>query len=328
MRGKPSRAKPIRANSALYIKLGAGGALEDLCISDGSLRLDYRRIPEALARDGSHRVLSDFCVKRGITTAKPTAGIHAGIIRNFFDTQDDVLWITFANGLLYWCFANSGVTYLGPDDADRQGCFRRDSRGGWQSQSIFGQDLRISELNGELTKVSAFRMAICRLSNGQTRYLLAKINGDDLPQVRAARVARTNLEETLGDLIRTLSWRDFELLVELIFSRSGWRRISSLGGAKKTTDIDLVLPTTGVRAFVQVKAETSQTQLIEYAEKFKLYERSTSKETGSHCFFYVYHTAKRPLRSPSAEITIWGPRDVSRLVIDSGLTDWLIQKVG
>jgi hypothetical protein len=328
MMGTASQAEAIRASDVLFIKLGAGGALEDLCISDGSLRLDYRRVPEVLARSGSHRALSDFCLSKGMTKAKPTAGIHAGIIRNFFDAKDDVLWITFANGLLYWCFASPNVTYLGPDDADSHGCFRRDSRGGWQSQSIVGQELRVSELNGELTKISAFRMAICRLSDEQTRYLLARINGDDLPQVRAAKLARTKLEETLDDLVRKLSWRDFELLVDLIFSRSGWRRISSLGGAKKTTDIDLILPTTGARAFVQVKAETDQAQLIEYAEKFKLYERSASKEADSHSFFYVYHTAKKPLRSPSAEITIWGVRDVSRLVIDSGLTDWLIQKVG
>lgn len=320
--------KAIQADNVFYIKLGARGALEDLCLSDGTLRLDYRRGPESLARNGSRQALAGFFLRKCITNSKPTAGIHAGIIRSFFDSGDSDLWITFANGLLFWCFVSRQAEYLGTEDPDRRGCFKKNSLGGWRSKNIAGQELRISELNGELTKIAAFRMAICRLSREQARYLLAKINAEELPQVKAAKAARDNLEVAVGELIRKLSWKDFELLIDLIFSRSGWRRISSLGGTKKMIDIDLILPTTGARAFVQVKAQTDQIQLEEYADRFRLYERSSSNETDSHCFFFVYHTAKKPLKSPSSEITVWGTQEVSQMTISSGLTDWVLQKVG
>jgi len=320
--------KAIQADNVFYIKLGARGALEDLCLSDGTLRLVYRRVPESLARHGSRPALADFHLKEGITSSKPTAGIHAGIIRTFFDASEKDLWITFSNGLLFWCFASREVTYLGTNDPDRHGCFKRSSLSGWSSKDTTGQELRISELNGELTKVAAFRMAVCRLNGDQSRYLLTKINAEDLPQVKAVKTAKQNLETALSELIRKLSWRDFELLIDLIFSRSGWRRISGLGGTKKTTDIDLILPTTGTRAFVQVKAQTDQKQLDEYAERFKFHERSSSDATDTHRFFFVYHTAKRMLKAPSQEVTVWGPQEVSQMAISAGLTDWVMQKVG
>jgi hypothetical protein len=42
------------------------------------------------------------------------------------------------------------------------------------------------------------------------------------------------------------------MLVDLVFANSGWRRIGRVGKTQKTVDIELMLPTTGERAFVQV----------------------------------------------------------------------------
>jgi len=40
--------------------------------------------------------------------------------------------------------------------------------------------------------------------------------------------------------------------------------LSSSGGNQKTIDIEMILPSTGERAFVQVKSSTNQVQLDEY----------------------------------------------------------------
>ena len=45
-------------------------------------------------------------------------------------------------------------------------------------------------------------------------------------------------------LLALLHWRDFELLVELVFGQSGWRQVGASGGVQKTVDMELVLPTT------------------------------------------------------------------------------------
>jgi hypothetical protein len=55
--------------------------------------------------------------------------------------------------------------------------------------------------------------------------------------------------------MKLLGPRDFETLVDLVFSTSGWRRQGVVGKTQKTLDLDLILPSTGERAFVQVKIQ-------------------------------------------------------------------------
>ncbi|WP_162484273.1 hypothetical protein [Yersinia intermedia] len=57
------------------------------------------------------------------------------------------------------------------------------------------------------------------------------------------------------------------MLVDLIFSASGWRRTGSLGRTQKTVDIEL--PTTGERAFVQVKSVAEQSVFSGYLSLFQ-----------------------------------------------------------
>lgn len=45
-------------------------------------------------------------------------------------------------------------------------------------------------------------------------------------------------------LMQLLAPRDFELLVDLVFTSSGWRRVGEFGKTQKTLDLDLVLPNT------------------------------------------------------------------------------------
>jgi hypothetical protein len=42
--------------------------------------------------------------------------------------------------------------------------------------------------------------------------------------VRNANVAREGVVGTTGELIAPLHWKDFDTLVDLIFTRGGWHR--------------------------------------------------------------------------------------------------------
>ena len=79
----------------------------------------------------------------------------------------------------------------------------------------------------------------------------------------------------------------FEILVEMIFARSGWRRVGSVGKAKRDTDISLEIPLTGERACVQVKTSAAPQDLVNWI-KFK-------EETSAYSrMFFVYHTSSAP----------------------------------
>ena len=120
-------------------------------------------------------------------------------------------------------------------------------------------------------------------------------------------------------LIPRLGSRDFELLVELIFSNSRWRRTSAIGGTTKLLDFELEDPVTGDRAFVQVKARTSQKEFQKYVDGLNRDESGYSK------MFYVYHSAKPAIRDTKREnVQVWACQMVADQAVKNGLVEWVI----
>ena len=137
---------------------------------------------------------------------------------------------------------------------------------GWRKTSLKGTPLLISRLSGKLTKMQMFRGTICEVS--ERAYLLRRLNDQPIEEVAAAEATEAILLDQILAMVRLLDPRDFELMVELIFSTSGWQRQTRTGGTQKTVDLDLLLPSTGERAFVQVKSETSADTFEAYASAF------------------------------------------------------------
>ncbi|MBK0399485.1 hypothetical protein H0I76_09805 [Limibaculum sp. M0105] len=164
-----------------------------------------------------------------------------------------------------------------------------------------------------------FRGTICSVK--PFAYLLRKLNDEVSSEVAAAEEAELLLIEANARLMRLLTWQDFELLVDLVFSSSGWRRVGVVGRTTKMIDLDLVLPTTGERALVQVKARKDNTAVEDYARRFceaNLYDR----------MFFVWHSGSvDPSAGDHDGIALIGPERLSRMVLDAGLSTWLCEKV-
>jgi hypothetical protein len=119
-------------------------------------------------------------------------------------------------------------------------------------------------------------------------------------------------------MMRLLTPQDFEVLVDLIFASSGWRRLGPVGKTHKTIDIELELPSTKDRAFIQVKSATTQAEFDAYQRDF---EQSDSQK-----MFFAYHTGQ--VRSENSGVVLLGPDRLARMVLDAGLVSWLMRKVG
>src|SRR5436190_12543202 len=144
------------------------------------------------------------------------------------------------------------------------------------------------------------------------------MNGEKTPQVERALDAIRAVKSSARELMRLLEPRDFEMLVDLVFSTSGWRRQGIVGKTQKTLDLDLTLPSTGERAFVQVKSKTTSAELAEYVGKID--------ELGSYDrMFYVYHSGEASTEDD--RVVVLGPEGIAGLVLDAGLANWLIRKV-
>lgn len=300
----------VTASHLYYIKLGRGGDWEAESLRDGVLRFGYREAPHDLCARGDWQGVWE--AMKAIRGDAGAATRDVNQIRAYYEADEHSIFITFVGGLLYWCRPTGPVELL--DDRSH----RRLTAEGWRNTSVNGTLLSADRLSGRLLKVQMFRGTICDVRAGD--YLLRKLSDQLSPEVAAAEEAERALMTAIVELMRLLTWQDFELLVDLVFSTSGWRRVSQVGRTQKTVDLELILPSTAERAFVQVKSQATSAALNDYVARLAeadAYDR----------MFFVWHTGDIAEESSPAGVILLGPQKLSRMVLDAGLSSWLREKV-
>lgn len=300
----------LNPTKALYIKLGSSGSWEKECLEKGILRFGYKETPFDAAVSGDWDTVYKFWLDARKDSGTATRDTNQ--IRNYFEAGEETLWITFHDAKLWWSFAKSGVKH----HQDGKGSYRQ-TLDGWHDTDINGGKLTSEKISGNLLKVQAFQGTICNVK--EFDYLKRKLNNLLLPEVDEAVKAENHMVQKIIPLMRLLTWHDFELLVDLVFSNSGWRRIGQLGKTQKTVDIELLLPTTGERAFVQIKSSAGKNDLTDYLMRLNnstIYDR----------MFFVWHSGNIG-EAEVDNVTLIGPDRLARMVFDAGLTAWLREKV-
>lgn len=294
-----------------YIKLGMGGVWEQSCIEENIIRLGYESPLHRQSLNGEWDAVRDFWFDGDSGAATR----HVNQIRDFYELGEEDIWITFHKRKLYWCKASKEVVEL--EDKSRI----RKTLGSWLSTDKNGCDLRIENLDGRLTKVQGFRGTICSLDDEVRDYLVRKINGQIAPAIKDVKETLQHLKSNIAGLIKGLWWRDFEILIDLVFARSGWQRISVVGKTEKNIDLDIYSPTTRKRAFVQIKSATTSSEIREYIEIYREHEEF-------HEMYFVFHSSGDvPEEIKNTEnVHIWGVEQVADLVVNTGLVEWLINK--
>jgi hypothetical protein len=304
----------INADQVRFIKLGSRGwGWEKTCIDTQTLRLSYRDVPHDLCTAGQWQEIRAWYIQHG--TSPGAATRHVNQLRDFYATSSKLLWITFYGDCMYWCFADASVTRL--DD----GTSVRKAIDGWKNTDINGRRLTKSQLSGGLLAVQGFRGTICSVKSS---YALHKINGTNPPQVEKAKQSLMGLESALLPIVGQLQWRDFELLVDLIFRNNGFNRIGDLGKTEKDIDLALESAITGDLFAVQVKSAATLEQYNSYRERY-------NAMVGFERFYFVTNVAidaveKDSLLREDKKFNYWGPNEIVRLALRSGLAQWLLDK--
>lgn len=308
---------------ALFIKLGNGNKWADECFTGDFVRLDFSEIPHALA-NGLPGNFEDVLQ----TAIRVKLGKNAGSSRNqvnqilkFYDSDEQVLWFTFHSNRLWWCFSEKAVT---PEIVDGTELKRRAVIGKWSDANIDGEPLLKSKLSGNLLKTEGFMGTICKLQPDVRDYLMHKINGTLEPHVQQAKDAEQALKAALIPVIKHLHPTDFEILVDLIFMHGGWRRVGISGGTEKDIDLDLVSPITGEHIAVQVKSAAS-------VDTWNKYRKIANEMKGYTRFYFVTHSPDKALREAdkthaTSQYKYWDADELTRQVIRSGLTGWVLDK--
>ena len=305
--------KPITASKVLFIKLGEGGGWEEEAIKKSKIILGFRSVDAKLCFSKQWSKVADFYRDKQKLN-QSTATRFMGEIKHFFEEPEDTLWITFHNRKMYWAFAHSKV------DIDADGRRVRHVIGKWSDEDILGNQLTVENLIGSLTVTQGYRSTICRVK--EQDYVVNKINSIEPLEIVSAKRNFQELVSSVEVLIKRMNWKDFEILVDLIFRQAGWQRLGVIGKTEKDIDLDLISPVTNEKAFVQIKSESDYASFQNYVNTFK-------KSNQFHKFFFVVHSTKDKkllAANNSGAINIWHVTKIAELSVNAGLYNWIIKK--
>ncbi|WP_175619420.1 restriction endonuclease [Bradyrhizobium sp. 2S1] len=294
-----------------YIKLGEKGKWAAQAIKEGTIPFGYRQIDHEACARGDWEIVRSQLQAMG----RSAAGISQGLreLKDFYDLPADTMWVTFADGHVWWAFAEDGVLPVDSAEESDPARYRR-TRAGWRNTDLHGLPLSVRTLSSALTSTGNYQMTICSIRRAD--YLLRRIRAEADPLRQEAERILSESRKVALRLIERLDWRDFETLVDLIFARGGWQRTSLLGGEQADVDLLLTQPVTEETAWVQVKSRSRQAEFDDYLDRF-------IREGRFDRLFYVYHTATSPITTSARNVHIWSAERVAKAVIDLGLLGWL-----
>lgn len=299
-----------------YIKLGANGMWTEHGFEQGIIAFGYSGIEHQACLDGDwEKVKMQLAQTYGRSGGALTDDLRE--VRDFYELGRDTLWITFANGHLYWTFGEAEVQPLPISNAEGPSRYRT-ALGGWSRNDRNGTPLVIDSLSSALTKTANYRRTICRVEKSD--YLWRRLQGTPNPLVESAEAVQGQLASIAVAMIKELDWADFETLIDLLFDRGGWRRVSVLGQTMPDVDLIAEQPMTGERAWVQVKSQADQAALNDNYNRFLAGGRA-------QWFYFACHSPKGQLMAPASESAIvLAGEDLARRVIDVGLLGWLMER--
>ena len=153
---------------------------------------------------------------------------------------------------------------------------------------------------------------------GQRVSVWRAIKGEEDPAIAEFRTAREKYQTALRIMIEKLHYSALEDLVDLIFSRAGYSRMSRVGGTKKDWDFEAIHPERDERIAIQVKSRASQGDLTDYEQR--------NEEAGIYDRLYFVVARPTTKLSPSPNSTVWDSARLADLAEQRGLAQWISEQ--
>lgn len=297
---------------AHYIKLGAGGKYAHSSITKGIMRFGWDSIPLAEVHAGDWTSIRKRLAREHRNKATVTSDTER--LRDLVSSTPDDLWITFHDSRLWWGRVNGK-----PVQEDSVSKFRTLVHG-WQNHDVRGESLTLARVPGVIAQLQGFRGTVCSVR--EVEALRRLVNAEVSPAYKKLEASYRHVVGDVQAAIRGLHWKDFEVLVDLVFRQAGWRRRSMLGESMKYVDLELVEPITGEAYQVQVKSKAGVSQFQAYAKAFSA--------QGFRKLYFVVHSPSAQLEALDhdfEDVELVLPSRLGELVVDGGLVSWVLDKV-
>jgi hypothetical protein len=299
-------------DSVRYVKNGPGGRWWEVAKANSQIRAGWKDVPNELLEAADLPAIRPL-----VSQTQDFNQLQTLLIR-----PSEHLWVTFEDGYLWWCTVQDGA-HINPEPSawEQEGHFWLTCTTPWSNHSVDGlRDLAMSELPGKVTTVAGFRATICVPK--ASIQILRIIRNEEDPAVSAAKAARHAYERAIAELIARLGPKDFELLIDLILSRTGWSRLSPIGGSRADIDMEVENASTDEIAFVQVKSEANQADLNDYISRFSAQSKRYTR------MIFVVNSPTSVLTPPEGKpLHIWSGERVAELVVKHGLGDWVATRL-
>jgi len=299
--------------NAYYIKLGSGGKYEESGIQENKLRFGWDSWPIEEINQRNWEALKDKYQHEYKNKGAATMDINA--LKTIVESTSDDIWITFYASKLWWCRVSEGEAF--EDEVSRY----RKVDGLWHDHDIHGHPLIINRIPGNISKVQRFQAVVCKVR--AVEELRRLLNNQPSQAFQAISGAKEGLMQEVEKGLKGLHWKDFEILVDLIFRNAGWRRTSVMGETMKFVDLELEEPITGDLYQVQIKSAATVDDFERYVQNFS--HGSFRK------FYFVVHSPEEKLANYQGimdeNVELILPRQLAQMVVDFGLTDWLLKKI-
>jgi len=303
----------VEFEKAYFIKLGSSGKWAKNCFETNRIRIGWNNIPVNLIRQKEWEEI--YRINRITAKDDGSATRDSNALKNIIEANETTIFITFENSVMFWAKPSDIIT-IDEDDISKF----RIVDGSWSNKDVSGNLLFINKLPGAITKVQRFSGTSCSVRD--IDILRRLINCQTNEYFKNICKAKEELEKSIENAIKILHWKDFELLVDLIFRETGWKRISALGESMKFVDLELKDPITDDLYQVQVKSATTKKQFKKYVTDFdnENYRR----------LFYIVHTCDDDIRDHSLlegkDVEVWTVKEISIAVVKYGLVEWVIEK--
>lgn len=299
--------------NAYYIKLGRGGKWEESSIRENKVRIGWATLTVEEINQKNWDILKEKNQAEYKTKGSATADINA--LKTIVESTLEDIWITFHASQLWWC--RVGEPRIFKDEISKY----RKVAGQWNNRDIHDQPLIINQIPGSISKVQRFQGTICKVK--EVDDLRRLLNSQPSQAFQAILGVKERLIEEVERGLKGLHWKDFETLVDLVFRNAGWRRTSVIGEMMKFVDMELEEPITGDLYQVQIKSAAT-------VDDFEKYTQNFSPESFRK-FYFVVHSPEEKLANyqgvTNENIELILPRQLAQMVVDFGLTDWLLKKI-
>lgn len=312
----------VKFKNAYYIKLGAKSCWTEESIAKGIVRIGWiDNSLEDIHNENWDKIKKE--IKHDFDTRKKKNGSTSdyNALKHFCYATDQDVFITFHRGLMYWCNLDDNRV-----EEDLTSKFRK-TKNGWSCKSINGstKPLHSNDISGRISKTQAFQGTICRYKDTQkdneVEIINRIINGFQNPNVVLIKNYKYEICKLTTELLQHLHWKDCEILSDLIFVQSGWRRVSMQGGSMEYTDMEYFDPINNEKYAVQIKSGASK-------KDFEKYEKDFSNRGFRKLFFVVFNPENSldTLKNERNDIEILSGDKLAALIFDLGLLEWVLNK--